>query len=368
MMNMPEFIPGRHLCRRYYAELILPLLDRHAPGLRHSAALLGPGSEVLGLDTPMSMDHDWFPRLLIFLAEGDISRRDELAAMLAGELPAEFLGFPTRAQESPLEAGTLAMATGGGGAARHQVRFVTLSSFARQYLDWDMSQPFDARRWLTTPSQVLRSMTAGEVYHDGLGVLEPFRRQLEWYPHDVWLYRMAGAWNQIGNEEHLMPRAGFVRDELGSRIIAARLVGTIIQLCFLIEWQYAPYAKWLGSAFRQLRCADEMVPLLEKVLGAETWQDRQAAIVPAYELLAKLHNALGVTDPLPEKASPFFGRPFLVIQAGRFDAALREKIEDPQLRAVVEKGGALGGLDEISANTELTSNHAWWKGLRDLYA
>ena len=365
---MQEFMPGLQLCGRYYAELIRPLLEKHAPCLIHSAALIGPGSEVLGFDTPMSMDHDWFPRLFVFLAEADAPRKDELDALLARELPAEFLGFPVRAQESPLEAGTLTMAAGEGGPGRHQVRFVTLASFARQCMDWDVSGPFDTRRWLTTPSQTLRSMTAGMVYHDGLGVLQPFRKHLEWYPHDVWLYRMAGAWNQIGNEEHLMPRAGFVGDELGSRIIAARLVHTLMQLCFLLERQYAPYPKWFGSAFKQLCCADEMAPHLLKVLGAETWQERQAAMAPASELLARMHNALDLTEPVTATAGPFFERPFQVIGGGRFDAALRERIADPQLQAALQKGGALGGIDEITDNTELGSNPTWWKDLHGLFA
>lgn len=33
----------------------------------HSACLIGNGSEVLGYDTTMSEDHDFGPRLLIFL-------------------------------------------------------------------------------------------------------------------------------------------------------------------------------------------------------------------------------------------------------------------------------------------------------------
>jgi hypothetical protein len=364
---MPDFIPGLQLCGRYYRELVRPLLDARFMGLPHSAALIGPGSEVLGFDTPMSMDHDWFPRLYVFLSEQDARRKDDLQAMLERDLPGEFLGFPTRGGESPLEAGTLVMAAGSDRTARHQVRFVTLAEFSSQHLGWIPSGPFDALHWLTTPSQVLRSMTAGAVYHDGLGTLEPFRAKLAWYPYDVWLYRMAGAWNQLGNDEHLMPRAGFVGDEPGSRIIATCLVRTMMNLCFLIERQYAPYPKWFGSAFEQLDCAGEMSPLLSDVLAAADWGARQQAIVPAYEGLARMHNRLGLTDPLPEQARPFFGRPFQIIGGGDFDAALRAKIANPVLQRLLESGGSLGGIDELSQNTELASHPGWWAGLRALY-
>ena len=76
--------------------MVRPLLDEAFPGLRHSAARLGEGSEVLGFDTDRSTDHDWGPRLQIFLADGDAGRLPgAIAAMLAERLPAAFGGYPT---------------------------------------------------------------------------------------------------------------------------------------------------------------------------------------------------------------------------------------------------------------------------------
>ena len=105
-------------------------------------------------------------------------------------------------------------------------------------------------------------MTAGAVYFDNVGELTRFRETLAWYPQDVWLYLMASIWDRIGQEEHLMPRAGFVGDELGSALIGSRLVRDIMSLCFLMEKQYAPYPKWFGSAFKKLACAEELSPIL----------------------------------------------------------------------------------------------------------
>jgi hypothetical protein len=90
------FIPGIELARRYYAEVVRPLLDRHAPGLAHSAALIGWGSDVLGYDSARSTDHNWGPRCLIFVGPGDAARVNEIRSMLAAGLPPTFLGWPTR--------------------------------------------------------------------------------------------------------------------------------------------------------------------------------------------------------------------------------------------------------------------------------
>src|SRR5919107_1225924 len=56
---------GVALCRRFYEAVVAPRLA----GVRHGAALLGEGSEVLGYDDPVSRDHDFDARVQIFLPE-----------------------------------------------------------------------------------------------------------------------------------------------------------------------------------------------------------------------------------------------------------------------------------------------------------
>ena len=61
----------------------------------HAAALNGAGSEVLGFDDAMSQDHDWGPRLLIFVSEADFAAHAErLVASFADAAPPTFLGVP----------------------------------------------------------------------------------------------------------------------------------------------------------------------------------------------------------------------------------------------------------------------------------
>ena len=78
----PMFIPGLDLARLFYTEAVRPLLDQECPGLAHSAALIGSGSEVLGFDSLRSTDHNWGPRLQIFLP-------DDLLDQAEGCLPAD---------------------------------------------------------------------------------------------------------------------------------------------------------------------------------------------------------------------------------------------------------------------------------------
>jgi len=86
-------VRGLELSRRFYFEAVRPILDRRFPELEHAAALIGPGSEVLGYDDDVSTDHHWGPRVLLFLP--DLGRSAEIDRALGTELPTSFAGFPT---------------------------------------------------------------------------------------------------------------------------------------------------------------------------------------------------------------------------------------------------------------------------------
>ncbi len=362
---MPDdFITGLELSRRFYWQAVRPLLEAHFPGLPHAAARLGSGSDVLGFDTPMSMDHDWGPAVQIFLRHQDEVLAQPMREVMAQNLPRSFLGFSTHFTLTG-EDGTQAMQDASGGPINHHVWPVTIEGFFWETLRWDVSQPLDAIDWLTLPSQALRSVTAGAVYYDSIGELTVLRQTLAWYPHDVWLYLLACGWRRIDQEQHLMPRAGFAGDELGSALMGSRLRRDVMSLGFLMEKQYAPYPKWFGTAFQQLACAGELTARLWQAQQAAGWQERMEALCQCYTCLARQHNALGLTDRLPEGVAQFYGRPFQVIPAEAFVQALLGQISDPQVLAVLHLG-RVGSIDQFSDNTDLRSYPGWRQRLRRL--
>lgn len=361
---MTDFVPGLTLCRQFFHTIVHPIVAATTPDLAYSAALLGSGSEVLGFDTAMSTDHDWGPRVMLFVHE---EAYDEVHAPLAHalqtQLPREFGGYPlfiAPAQQLPE-----AEAVGEEGLY-HRVELWTLRHFFRTYLNFEIATTIEAADWLTFPQQKLRAITAGAIFHDEIG-LQAVRDQFDWYPHDVWLYLLAAGWNRISQEEHLMGRAGLVGDEIGSTLIANRLVRDLMNLCFLMEKQYAPYPKWFGVAFAQLACARDVSPLLRAVQTALTWQEREEHLVAAYQVAARMHNALGITPSLPTTVEPFFTRPFQVIWGGRFAEALAAQIGDGSLKWLAQNR-LLGSIDQFSDSTDLLSDPRWRSVLRELYA
>jgi hypothetical protein len=364
--SMDNFIPGLQLSAEFYREAVAPTLAEF-PDMPYSAALIGSGSEVLGFDTEMSSDHHWGPRVMIFLHEADHAGYHEaLRQLLAERLPRTFQGYPTNFTPPNLDdSGVQLLQVAESGPINHRVDILTARGFWLDYLGFDIDQAIEVLDWLTFPEQKLRTLTAGAVFHDGVG-LQAVRDRFAYYPHDVWLYLLAAGWARIGQEEHLMGRAGYVGDEIGSALIGARLVRDIMRLCFLMERQYAPYPKWFGTAFKQLEAATTLSPILQRGLSATAWQDRQEHLASAYEVLAARHNALNITEPLPEKITSFFGRPFRVIGGEKFSRAICARITDPAVRRLLDLP-LIGGIDQISDNTDLLSDPRWRVGLRTLW-
>lgn len=359
---MPGFIPGLDLAELFYREAVRPILDAGYPGLAHSAALLGSGSEVLGFDTEMSTDHDWGPRFQLFLTEAEFARHGAaIEQLLRHRLPREFRGYPTAFGEPDLGP----PGTQKPGPLNHRVWVVTPRAFVREMLGFDLDREIEPADWLSFQPQSLLALTSGRIFDDGIG-LQAVRDRFAYYPHDVWLYLLASGWMRISQEEHLMGRAGLVGDELGSALIGSRLVRDGMRLAFLMERRYPPYPKWYGTAFHRLACAPKLSPHLLAASHAKSWQEREEHLVGAYEYLATMHNALGLTEPLPARCEPFFGRPFRVIRGGRFADALAARITDPVVRRIASRR-LIGSIDQFSDSTDLLSHPSWRPMLRRLY-
>jgi hypothetical protein len=82
---LDAFITGLELNQHFNIEVVRPLLAERFPDLAYSAALIGYGSDVLGYDTPLSTDHEWGPRLLLFLEEGEAAFFDVDSSSGLGE-------------------------------------------------------------------------------------------------------------------------------------------------------------------------------------------------------------------------------------------------------------------------------------------
>lgn len=240
-----------------------------------------------------------------------------------------------------------------GTPRRHWVHVQNVSDYFAGQLGADPAGGLSASRWLTVPAQVLRELTGGEVFHDGTGLVEEFRRTLAWYPDGVWRYVLACQWMRLSREEAFVGRCGEVGDELGSAVVAARQVRDLMKLNLLMSRVYPPYSKWLGTAFAALPCAPGLIPSLTGALSARTWKERERHLSAAYETTAVLHNDLALTPPLETGVRGYYTRPFQVLDAARFADALTAAISDPGLRELPP----VGSIDQYVDSTDLTGHN-----------
>lgn len=338
-----EDTQGRALNAAFHTEVLVPLLS----GLPYAAALWGTGSDVLGYDTRQSTDHGWGPRGSVFVAEQHVAAAK--AAIDKG-LPADFRGWPVHYgwDQVPVQ---------------HHVRVGTLTDWLHGHLGLDPRAGMTTLDWLTIPQQLLLEVTDGPVFADPEGELRHVQGLLAAFPPEVRLYLLACQWERVGEEDAFVGRAAQVGDELGSRIVAARLARELMRVGFLLAGVYWPYTKWFGSAFARLPIAEALGPPLRLAIAATDYPAREAALVAAYEVTALAHNASGLTAPVDPTARSFHERPFRVLGAGRFAAACRAAITDPRQAGLPP----FGSVDQFVDSTPVLSAIGVARRLRPVY-
>ena len=328
--------------------MVGPLLRAEFPRLRYAAALIGPGSEVAGLDTERSTDHDWGPRLQVLISGDDaVQWAGAVSALLDGRLPGSFRGYPVR----------FPVTREPGGQPRPRVEAAVLGGWLTGLLGFDPRPGLTWLDWLATPAQRLAEFTGGEVFDDQPGELTKARHHAAWYPRDLWCYILASQWARIGEEEAFPGRCAETGDELGSRVVTARLIRDLMSLAVLMHRRYPPYSKWLGTAFARLPGVADLAAALDGALAADRYHDRERHLVTAYAAVARQHNALGLTPPLDPASRGYFSRPYQVIGAPRFAKALRTAIGDPRLRSLP----LTGAVDQFTDNTAAAGDLAFMR-------
>lgn len=250
---MMKFVRGLDLCETFFKEIAQPILTTRFPLLCYSAGVIGYGSDVIEFDDAISTDHMWGPRFHLFLPEEDFElQKEKIASVFSANFPYEYQGYSTNFSPPDLnDSGVRHQEPIHQGPVNLLVEYHTLHSYFESYLGYTPFEDISISQWLTFSEHRLLGVTAGRIFHDDLG-LTKVRKELDYYPRDIWLWMMAVQWTMIAEEEAFVGRFSNVGDELGARIIAARQAQRIMRLCFLMEKQYAPYSKWFGSAFKQL--------------------------------------------------------------------------------------------------------------------
>jgi Domain of unknown function (DUF4037) len=343
-------VSGGELARRFHADVVAPLLARAMPGLGYAAGRLGSGSDVLGLDDAMSQDHDWGCRLTLLVDEADRDAVPQIAALLERELPGSYLGHPVRFPVTWDSSRT------------HNVDVATVGGFATGRLGVDPAGGLPVLDWLVLTGQSVLEVIAGPVFTDRTAQLAPVRAALRWYPPDVERYVLAAGWQRLSQEMPMVGRSAERGDELGSRLLSARLADDLMWLAFAVSRRWPPYAKWRGTAFQSLDVAPDLSGPLAAAAAAPDWRDRESGLAEACEVLLNAQRARGLRAPA-SAVIRFWDRPYRTVDDAVSQALLAD-ITDPQVTGLP---ALIGSIEQWVSSVDFLSSPARRAALRTAY-
>ena len=335
-----KFIPGLRLSERLYHEIVKGLLLRYSPDLRYSAGLIGYGSDVLGFDDETSTDHNWGPRLSLFLEDGESDLAPEIATYLRKNLPTDFCGYSTNFTLKRDDQ-TQSMCEAIGGEVNHLIEIHGVDRYFCSVLGKG-ADGLTHIDWLGIPEQKLLELTSGRIFHDGLEKLERYRKALSYYPKEVGKLRLAAYWDCIANEEAFVGRMIESADGIGLRLLTARLITHLMRICFILKKKYCPYSKWFSKSFQNLELPECRV-LIEDILAESDMRAVEEKLTELYLGVLRLQNESGDYPVINHKIKNYYGRPYKVIMAGEIVEQLMDSIEDEKLKSLNLVSVALDG-------------------------
>lgn len=355
-----QFIHGKELAR-LLALAIEPALRELLPNTPLALAFIGAGSDVLGYDTARSMDHDWGPRLTIVVPEPTLEDATRLIdAKLDDLMPSSVAGFPT--QYSRHDDNSLFPDPHG---KVHRLEVTSTHRILLRALGIGALDALTPAVWLSTPMQSLLEVTAGEVFVDDARHLTAIRNTLGFYPYDVWRYQLSALWMRVGQVQPFIGRTGEVGDDAGSATITASIARDLMRIALLQSGKYAPYAKWLGTAFARSNAGSDMRPHLEVALASGGWQGREAGINRAGRIVIQQLNGLGIILKVHPHPQPIHARPFHVLPAEEIANALHGSLAGSRL---VHLPPFVGGIDMITDSTDALKSDGFRSAVRTMFA
>jgi len=230
---------GLDLSFNYYHDVVFPSFSKEFPQQLPGLAfgLAGPGSECFGFDDELSRDHDWGPRVCIWLSE-KLDRTHGTAMQKAYEnLPAEYAGFgPIRRLDT---------------RSRHD-GVLSISRFFVSCLGTDQL-PKTNRDWLLLPEPGLALCTNGRIFADPSGEFSEARHRLStYYPRDIQLKKLASRLKAAGQSgQYNLWRSLSRGDGLAAAHFRHQFLRETASIFYVLQRKYRPFDKWLFRGLRE---------------------------------------------------------------------------------------------------------------------
>lgn len=357
---------GLELASAFYHDCVRQIIAEHIPELtgKYAAGLIGVGSDVIGNDDEMSRDHEWGPRLVLFVRETELQRfKRQLDSVFNTNLPATFQGFSTRFEWDEARGMVMTGASGG----RHRTRITTPERFMRLTLGTPRI-PQNDLEWLPISEQRLLEFTGGAIFSDPVGEITACRTALAYYPDHVWKYRLSYLLETLGWSLDLVTLCGKRGDHLSMHLNAAATAGRIMRLAFYLNRRYCPGSpKWLHREFSKLAVvAGDIEPFLQAAFQSadhvEIAGHFDRALERAYVELKTLQGLPELPSDPPRRE--YRGSPCIDTQ--QVSQIILDAIPGPLGERRIH-GAPYGAMDQWVTNEDVLLSPEHMKSLLPLY-
>ena len=241
---------GLELAEKYYETYGRAMIDEQFADIagQIAAGLVGQGSECLGFDDEISMDHDYGPSFCIWLPRDIYAQYGARMQAAYEALPQEFMGFSGRIIEEQ---------------GQGRVGVLCLEDFYAGILGRD-TVPVTDQDWVDLSEENLATATNGKVFDDRLGKFSEIRGGLlQYYPREVWLRRLVQSMAKAAQSgQYNYARAMKRGERITAELALAEFIRESMKTVYLLNRKYAPYDKWMHRGMRELAVCSEIGDML----------------------------------------------------------------------------------------------------------
>lgn len=242
---------GLELAEKYYATYGRPMLETKFSDVidQTAAGLVGQGSECLGFDDEISMDHDYGPSFCIWLPRGIYEKYGAKMQEEYEALPQEFMGFSGRVIED---------------RGQGRVGVLCLEDFYAGILGRS-TPPSTNEEWIRINEADLATATNGKVFEDRLGKFSEIRDGLlQYYPREVWLRRLVQSMAKAAQAgQYNYARAMKRGERITAEMALTEFIRESMQTVYILNRKYAPYDKWMRRGMKELSVCSEIGDMLD---------------------------------------------------------------------------------------------------------
>lgn len=347
---------GLEISRGYYKDIISPIINEHRTYLedKYCAALIGWGSDVLGNDDELSVDHEWGPRCIIFIPESLSEHKNSIYEVLNTHIPCEYKGFTTRFKNKdwvrvPDKDGDV------------HIEVTTCKEYMEESIG--MYMPTDDIDWLGIPENKLLEFTGGEVFYDGFNEITKLREFYSYFPEDVWKFRLSYAWQSLGWNIDLIELTNKRGDILSARHCLSVTLHRLMKIIFLLNREYCPsYYKWLHREFYKLpNLSNKVGIIIEELYIEKDFSIISERLKQIVHYLLEYQNNLGLLPNVEIKYS-WFSRGFFDIDFNHIAEQVQGSIKGDLRNIDLD-----GALDQWITNEDILLDSRRIKKLRNYY-